>query len=864
MDVQPPGENRDDVLELARAGSVEQAQQRLVVLNEITKLFASFKTVEDTFDAALGLAAKTLPLRSVILIVVVDGRRKMICWPSSSETAEQMRAAREHVEGLFAYFTGADARDLRLGMQTGVTDLPAIVQPHPMDPRRFVVMPLVVSHRPIFGAMQFECSGPLNRMDVVFVNAIANQLAIAVDRDLAWRRDISLRERADVGRTEAEALRQRFEALMDNLDHAFLWEADAQTRRITYLSGRVEQLLGLSRGQWLEEPDGWLKHVVPEDRPMVSAAYARALAKQGDQRCDHRCRTQENRLRWFHTRVHLVTEGDGRTLLQGVSMDITPEKDAQGKLSEQLQFTRAIAASLGEGVVTVDLEGRVTFMNRASEDLLGWNAEDALGKSFSGLVRLVAGEDRPVELPTQRVMRTGQPFTLDEHCVVRTDGVAIPIRYTAAPIRRDGRISGAVLAFQDITARKQAAEGQTFLLAASKSLGASIEARAALQAISRVALPRLGDFLFFDALGEDGSVTRAASGHLDPARAAALELAGITGETLDGLVERVIRTGTSALIPEVNGQWLQSFVRSQSQRELMVTLQAVSLLCVPVSLAERKLGTLTFVFAESGRRHAEVDQLLAEELARRAAFALENARLYERAQQATRDREQILAIVSHDLKNPLNNILLTTQMMRARKDPEKLLRALPKAMETVHSAATRMKRLVDDLLDFASIEAGRLAVKPIEQELGPIIQETLTSFEAVAHERGLHLSADVDVAVSQVRCDRDRLLQVLSNILGNATRVVPEGGHVSLRVRPGDGEVIFSVQDDGPGMSEDDLRQLFKRFWRGEKPLYKGTGLGLSIARGIVNAHGGRIWAQSELGKGATFLFTLPTAELPH
>jgi signal transduction histidine kinase len=187
---------------------------------------------------------------------------------------------------------------------------------------------------------------------------------------------------------------------------------------------------------------------------------------------------------------------------------------------------------------------------------------------------------------------------------------------------------------------------------------------------------------------------------------------------------------------------------------------------------------------------------------------------------------------------------------------------LPQASGRIQRAAQRMLRLIDDLLDFASIESGRLAVKRQPQDPGSMIEETLAGFEGIAQAKGLQVTADVEPHLPMVYCDRDRVLQVLSNLVGNATAVTADGGHICLRAEARGHEVSFTVEDDGPGLSEVDVQHLFDRYWRSSDAKYKGSGLGLAIARGIVGAHGGRIHAESELGRGARFLFTIPTADL--
>jgi signal transduction histidine kinase len=213
------------------------------------------------------------------------------------------------------------------------------------------------------------------------------------------------------------------------------------------------------------------------------------------------------------------------------------------------------------------------------------------------------------------------------------------------------------------------------------------------------------------------------------------------------------------------------------------------------------------------------------------------------------------------LKNPLGTILIATGVLAKKAAREDEQRGQPQAVGRIVRAAERMLRLIEDLLDFANIEAGRLAIRRQPQDPGSLIQEAVASFETVAQERRLEVTTEVQPRLPMASCDRDRILQVLSNLVGNATKASPEGGHITLEVEPRGRDLLFTVSDDGPGISREDMQHLFERYWRSGEAQYKGTGLGLAIAKGIVVAHGGRIWAESELGHGARFFFTVPAAE---
>ncbi len=277
-------------------------------------------------------------------------------------------------------------------------------------------------------------------------------------------------------------------------------------------------------------------------------------------------------------------------------------------------------------------------------------------------------------------------------------------------------------------------------------------------------------------------------------------------------------------------------------------------------ITRRELAEERQAHAEAKEAAAERERVAAESSKEKyETLAAANGRLYEQAQKAVYAREQVLAIVSHDLRTPLGAILMTAAGLTKTAAAADASGLLPRTVGRIQRSAQQMLRLIEDLLDFASIEAGSLAIKRRPDAPGSLIAETLTSFESAANKR--RLAAEVAPQLPNIYCDRDRVLQVLSNLVANATKVTADGGHITLRVGARGDEVFFAVSDDGPGISPEDSKHLFERYWRSDEAHYKGTGLGLAIARGIVDAHGGRIWVESELGQGATFLFTIPTAD---
>jgi signal transduction histidine kinase len=235
----------------------------------------------------------------------------------------------------------------------------------------------------------------------------------------------------------------------------------------------------------------------------------------------------------------------------------------------------------------------------------------------------------------------------------------------------------------------------------------------------------------------------------------------------------------------------------------------------------------------------------------------ENVRLVGEAHEALRAREDLLAIVSHDLRNPLGVVLASTALLlKSNLPPDKQERAR-RQVEAIQRAGNRMNRLIRDLLDFASIQAGRLSVSKHPQDVAAMVNEVLEVTEPLAATKSHRLVADVAPELA-VRCDHDRVIQLFSNLVGNAVKFTPDGGTITVRAAPEGGILRFSVTDTGPGISADELPHVFDRYYQAQRRNRDGIGLGLSIARGIVEAHGGRIWADDAPGGGARITFRLP------
>ena len=285
------------------------------------------------------------------------------------------------------------------------------------------------------------------------------------------------------------------------------------------------------------------------------------------------------------------------------------------------------------------------------------------------------------------------------------------------------------------------------------------------------------------------------------------------------------------------------------------------MIAVPLRVGGKVSGGLVLCWSESDRRYSEEDVPLIEELARRASLAVDNARLFHEATQATRARDEMLSVVAHDLRNPLNTIFMgSSAMIEDITEPDS---SIGKHARIVKRAAERMNRLIQDLLDIRRTESGTLSVELRDESVVALMSEAMEMLRPLATAAAVELLSEIGENVSTVSADSSRLLQVLSNLVGNAIKFTPRGGSIAVRVELLGDELRFAVSDSGPGIAPDQVPHIFGRFWQANRKDRRGIGLGLAIAKGIVEVHGGRIWVESTFGEGSQFYFTIPVARSP-
>ena len=414
-----------------------------------------------------------------------------------------------------------------------------------------------------------------------------------------------------------------------------------------------------------------------------------------------------------------------------------------------------------------------------------------------------------------------------------------------------------------LRAEAQAAEWRSaFLSEASRVLSSTLDYEATLARVARLSVPELADWCAVDIIDENHTIRRLAVAHVDPAKVEwAHEIHHRYPPDMDaprGLAQ-VLRTGVSELYADIPDEMLALAAKDGEHLRLLRSVGLSSAMLVPLSARGRTHGVVTFIAAESGRRYGPQDLALAEDLARRAAVAVEHARLYQIAQNANRLKDEFLATVSHELRTPLTAILGWAHMLRhavidqATRDH---------ALEVIERNAYAQKQLVEDILEVSRIVTGKLRIEMRPVELVAVVEAAREAVQPAAEAKGILVESAYGVEAASVLGDPDRLQQVVWNLLSNAVKFTAPGGRVSLRIARVGASVEVAVGDTGEGIAPEFLPHVFDRFRQadmGTTRRHGGLGLGLAIVRHLAEAHGGSVRAESEgVGRGSTFTVRLP------
>jgi signal transduction histidine kinase len=373
-------------------------------------------------------------------------------------------------------------------------------------------------------------------------------------------------------------------------------------------------------------------------------------------------------------------------------------------------------------------------------------------------------------------------------------------------------------------------------------------------------VPKIADWCAVDMLSESGAIERLAVAHVDPEKVAwAIELNKTRPPDPDAPtgLPQVLRSGKSEFYPVITDEMLVAAARSEEDLALVRRVGFSSAMIVPLCVQDRAIGALTFVAAESGRRYTQADLAFAEEVAARAALAVENARLYTTAQSAIAVRDEFMALASHELKTPVTSLKMYTQVLQ-RQAERRGEADLASRLGRMDRQLDKLTGLINDLLDVVRLQGGRIEYTDEAVDLNAVVHEAVGDVQPTATKHRIAVEGEI---AGHAWGDRERIGQVVINLLTNAVKYSPQADRVIVRLGTDERGATIAVQDFGIGISGDHLPHLFEQFYRVSDPSEKtfpGLGIGLYIASEIVRRHGGDIRVESAPGMGTTFTVALP------
>jgi len=548
------------------------------------------------------------------------------------------------------------------------------------------------------------------------------------------------------------------------------------------------------------------------------------------------------------------------------------------RLARQVEEERgrleAVLQQMPQGVIIADApSGRLLLGNRQVERILRYPFFPSSDIKEYTAYRGLHPDGRsyePHEWPLARAITAGEVVQDEVLGVLRGDGTRGTLEVSASPVRDEqGRVTAGVVVFNDITERKAAADTAAFLAQASSTLASSLDYTATLSTTARLAVPTLCDWCMVDLEQPDGTFHRVAVAYEDPMLAPLAEEARRFPPSPEGARGHpptlVALRKMSVLVEEVNEAWLEKAALNEAHHRQMKAIGFHSIMSVPLVARGRALGVLTFLAIAPGRRFTRADLGTAEELARRAALAVDNARLYAEAQQAVRLRDEFLSVASHELKTPLTPLSLKLQVLAREAEAQGGSPFAQRVLAHVEAGRRQVKKLselIGDLLDVSRISAGRMRLDLDPVELVALVGEVASRFEPEAGRVGCKLVLHTHGSLCG-SWDRLRLEQVVSNLLSNALKY-GAGRPIHLHVEAAGDRALLLVRDEGIGIEPQAQERIFEKFERAvSERNYGGLGLGLFITRQIVEALGGHIQVSSVPGQGATFTVELPLVSPP-
>lgn len=533
----------------------------------------------------------------------------------------------------------------------------------------------------------------------------------------------------------------------------------------------------------------------------------------------------------------------------GIDRHRPPPPDAALAVDAEARW-RSVFDHAMDGILLTAPDGRVFAANPAACVMLGRTEDEICRAGRAGLVV----PDEAAQRFLEERARVGHARALVR--LRRGNGATFLAEVSSSIFATSGGEQRTSMVFRDATESERARRALVILADAGRVLARTLDERETLASLTGLIVPELADVCVVDLKSEAG-VLRVAVAHRDPSKIPEfiqVRRRALRPDTTAG-VDYVLRTGESSCVLEMTDAWLATATMDIEHFKQARALGIRSFVAVPLITHGCTIGALTVMSDGGVPTFGDADVALVRALGERAASAIDNARRHADAVEARRLRDEVLGVVAHDLRGPLNTIHLATQLLG-----EPVARG---PVEIIDRAVRRADVLIQDLLLAVKAEGGTLPLVPRAQDLAAILAEVDALHRTLAESKSLGLIVRLEGDLSPVTVDRHRIVQMLSNLMANAIKFTAPGGRVELLARRDGDRMVLTVHDTGAGIAADELPHVFDRYWQGKHSPNVGAGLGLSISRAVARAHGGDLTVESAVGVGTTFTAVLPLCAQP-
>ena len=537
-------------------------------------------------------------------------------------------------------------------------------------------------------------------------------------------------------------------------------------------------------------------------------------------------------------------------------------KTAEKELRESEARFRQLANAMPQIVWAAQPDGKIDYLNRRWTEFTG--LPDTVGNE--GWAAILHPDDAPsVGERWATSVTTGVPFEMELRLLDRSQQNYRWHLIRTAAIRDDaGKVVRWFGTGTEIHDQKRAEESSRFLAEASAALAGVVDFESTLQKLVKLAVPYFADWSAIDIL-EDAGLRRLAVAHKDPEKiqiAHELHVGYPPDLNAKGGVAAVLRTGKAEMLSDIPDGLLQAAARDERHLTLIRSLGLRSYLCVPLIVSGQPIGVLTFATAESGRKYTDADLSLATDLAQRAAVAIENTKLYQELRDTDRRKDEFLATLAHELRNPLAPIRNSLQILKMpRLDPE----TIERSREMMDRQVQQLVRMVDDLLDVSRVMRGKIELRKERVELASVVARAIETAQPLIEAHAHELTVSLPDESLPLHADPVRLSQVVGNLLTNAAKYTDQNGSIRVMASREGHEAVLRVVDNGIGLAPDMLPHVFELFVQADHSSTKaqgGLGIGLTLVKNLVEMHGGSVTAHSTgLGQGCEFVVRLPLAK---